>query len=64
MLQTRMSDLMWDICSVHGSLITSRTALNENIIVDHSMLLVVIRYDFLDLRCFKFLRKTKLGNCM
>ena len=42
-LSTRMSELEWVGNSMPGSMIASRTALHENMIVAHSMLLIVIR---------------------
>ena len=44
-------------------MITSRTALHENIIVAYSRLLTVIRSEDIVLRCFRFLRTMESGHC-
>ena len=54
-LSTRMSDLEWGRSFVFGSLITSRTALHENMSVAFSRILIVTRSGYLGLRCSRAL---------
>ena len=56
-LSTRMSVLGKGRCFVLGSLIASRTVLQENMIVVCSRQLTVISYDDLDFRYFRVLRR-------
>ena len=62
LLSTRMSDLGLCRCFLFGSLITHRKSLHENMIVECSRLLVVIRSRDLVCSCFRVVSLMARGH--
>ena len=61
-LSVRMSYLGRGGFCVFGSLMVSRTELQENVMVAHSRLLITIRPRYFFLTCLRFMRAIEVGH--